>query len=246
MKPIRVCTLINDRSWWLSEGSVSAPILFSGPWVKENCVLPPEGGRLPAAVGHLRRMVLLSRSQHYLPWHIYRCTLSYCASPGFFFPPPLACGYRSPPVIHHAVYCYPLWFAAVWTRCCLVAFNPLKGWKMQFMWRMALYKKAKSYCASCLSWADFPVSTPTLTKRLMNWEVHFGGFKLTCLLGNASSFQWSLTVWRVQLLVSPFCTSNSILCHKSRECETSIEEGHSSLWHFKCLERYSLERFFLF
>lgn len=161
------------------KGESLPPILFSGPWVKENCVLPPKGGRLPAALGHLRRMALLSRSQHYLPWHIYRCTLSYCASPGFFFPLPLAYGYRSPPVIHHAVYCYPLWFAAVWTRCCLVAFNPLKGWKMQFMWMMALYKKANSYCTSCLSWADFPVSTPTLTKRLMNWEVHFGGFKLT-------------------------------------------------------------------
>lgn len=58
---------------------------------------------------------------------------------------------------------------------CRAAFNPLKGWRMQFTWMMALYKKAKSYCTSCLSGVGFPVSTPHLFK-LMNREAHFGGF----------------------------------------------------------------------
>lgn len=171
------------------KGESLSPILFSGPWVKESYVPPTEGGRLPAALGHLRRMALLSpQSSLSSLTHLQVYPFLLCLSQVSFS---LCCW---PPMDTGACLLFTM-------RCivtpfdlllfepdavCLVAFNLLKGWRMQFMWMMALYKKAKSYCTSCLSWADFPVSTPTLTKRLMNQEVHFGGFKLT--------FSWEMPV----------------------------------------------------
>lgn len=44
------------------KGESLSPILFSGPWVKESCVPAPEGGRLPAALGHFGRKALLCRA----------------------------------------------------------------------------------------------------------------------------------------------------------------------------------------
>lgn len=140
-----------------------------------------EGGCLPLWVT-LEEWRYYAGRHHYLPRHIYRCDLLTVPLTGLFF---LLC-------------CWPLMDIGAWLlftmRCivtlsdlllfepdavCRAAFNPLKGWRMQFTWMMALYKKAKSYCTSCLSGVGFPVSTPTLTKRLMNREAHFGGLKLT-------------------------------------------------------------------
>lgn len=184
-------------------GSLSS-ILFSGPWVKESCVPPPGGGRLPAAEGHLRRMALLSPSHHYLPRHIYRCTLSEGAPRRFLFPsswPPMDTG----ACLLFAVRCIVTRFDLLLFEpdaVCLVAFNPLKGWRMQFIWMMALYQKAKSYCTSCLSGTDCPVSTPTLTKRLMNQEVPLGGFKCQ----SPGKCQRVLAITRLRSLLSSFCT----------------------------------------
>lgn len=161
-------------------GSLSS-ILFSGPWVKESCVPPPGGGWPPAAEGHLRRMALLSpQSSLSSPTHLQVYTFWGCPSQVSFS----LCSW---PRMDTGA-CLLFTMQCIVTRfdlrlfepdaVCLVAFNPLKVWRMQFMWMMALYKKAKSYCTSCLSWKDFPVSTPTLTKRLMNQEVPSGGFKL--------------------------------------------------------------------
>lgn len=136
---------------------------------------------LPAALGHLRRMALLSpQSSLSSLTHLQVYPFLLCLSQVSFS---LCCW---PPMDTGACLLFTVWCIVTPfdlllfepDAVCLVAFNPLKGWRMQFMWMMALYKKAKSYCTSCLSWADFPVSTPTLTKRLMNQEVHLGGFKL--------------------------------------------------------------------
>lgn len=144
-------------------------------------------------------------------------TVFYCASHRLFFSSAISLLRIQEPVIHHTVYCYPFWFAAVWARWCLSSsissFERLKE---------AISVKDGSLWESKVILHFMPISRgfPCLhshSQRLMNEEVHFGGFKLAVpweMPAHASDYEepGGLSCW------SLFCTEtpNSILHRKSR------------------------------
>ena len=108
------------------KGESLSSILFFGPWVKESCVAPlEEGGCLPLWVT-LEEWPYYPCSHHYLPRHIYRCTLSQGDSFSLCSWPPMDTG----ACLLFTVRCIVTPFDLLLFEpdaVCLVAFNPLKG-----------------------------------------------------------------------------------------------------------------------